>query len=199
MNRHRSALSSRGEITWDGVDRRARSPGRVGSGRDRRRAHPLPRGLSTGSSRSAASGSPGSTASRGPIPTRLGAGSIAIRDHGRARILVDAQDGRSRSRCARHGTRDGRRCSTANPSKFSENRAVFLNIEIPSGQHELILKYDPVEVRLGLAVSILLAGSLDSGVDRNSIVLDSWNNHCKGLGRTRALGLESIVNIFRTR
>ncbi len=41
--------------------------------------------------------------------------------------------------------------------KFSELReksAVFLNINIPEGHHELILKYDPIEVRIGLALSV---------------------------------------------
>ena len=39
------------------------------------------------------------------------------------------------------------------PVKIQRKSTVFLNIEIPAGQHELILKYDPIEVRLGIAVS----------------------------------------------
>ena len=30
-----------------------------------------------------------------------------------------------------------------------------MSIRVPAGQHELILNYDPAEVRLGLAVSML--------------------------------------------
>jgi hypothetical protein len=33
--------------------------------------------------------------------------------------------------------------------------SVFLHIEIPAGQHELILRYDPVEVRAGVVLSVL--------------------------------------------
>ncbi len=39
------------------------------------------------------------------------------------------------------------------PAKIQGKSPVFLNIDIPSGQHELILEYDPIEVRLGIAVS----------------------------------------------
>ncbi len=42
------------------------------------------------------------------------------------------------------------------PVKIQRKSAVFLNIDIPSGQHELILKYDPVEVRIGHGGLILL-------------------------------------------
>ncbi len=122
-------------------------------------------------------------ASRGPTPSRLAAGSTVIGDHGWARILVDARRG---DRLMVRETWDPgwKALLDGKPVEIQPKSAVFLNIEIPAGQHELILKYDPVEVRLGLVRLGLLAGCLDSGVDRNSIVLDSWNNHGKGLGRS---------------
>ena len=38
-------------------------------------------------------------------------------------------------------------------AKIQRKSPVFFNIEIPAGQHELILKYDPLEVRLGISLS----------------------------------------------
>jgi hypothetical protein len=80
--------------------------------------------------------------------TRLG----VIRDHGWARIMVDATEPswltvRETWEPGWKATVDGRTV-TIQPKSPG-----FLNIEIPSGQHELILKYDPGEVRLGLAIS----------------------------------------------
>jgi hypothetical protein len=46
-------------------------------------------------------------------------------------------------------TLDGKRAD------LQPESSVFLSIQIPSGQHELILRFDPVEVRVGLALSIL--------------------------------------------
>jgi hypothetical protein len=40
------------------------------------------------------------------------------------------------------------------PIEIEPKLGVFLNFHVPSGRHTLILKYDPLEVRLGLAVSI---------------------------------------------
>jgi uncharacterized membrane protein YfhO len=39
------------------------------------------------------------------------------------------------------------------PIEIQAKSGVFLNIQVPSGQHELVLEYDPIEVRLGLGVS----------------------------------------------
>jgi uncharacterized membrane protein YfhO len=39
------------------------------------------------------------------------------------------------------------------PVRIRPKSRVFLDVDIPSGQHELILKYDPTEVRIGLLVS----------------------------------------------
>jgi hypothetical protein len=75
-----------------------------------------------------------------------------IRDHGRARILVDAQEIdrltiRETFDPGWQALLDGR------PLKIEPKSTSFMNIEIPAGQHELILNFDPVEVRLGMAVS----------------------------------------------
>ena len=37
--------------------------------------------------------------------------------------------------------------------RFAAKIGRFLKIEVPAGQHELILRYDPREVQLGLAPS----------------------------------------------
>jgi hypothetical protein len=39
------------------------------------------------------------------------------------------------------------------PVRLEAKHSVFLGIRVPAGRHELVLKYDPVEVRIGLAVS----------------------------------------------
>jgi len=80
--------------------------------------------------------------------TRLG----VIRDHGWARIMVDATEAswltvRETWDPGWKATVDGRTVAIQAKSPG------FLNIEIPAGEHELILKYDPGEVKLGLAIS----------------------------------------------
>ena len=100
-----------------------------------------------------ASGSPGSPPSRGPIPSRLAPGSPSFETTAGPAFwsMPEAADRADRARDLGPGMEGAaRRQTRRNPG---ENRLFFLNIEIPSGQHELILKYDPAEVRLGLAVS----------------------------------------------
>ena len=82
----------------------------------------------------------------------LGSRLDVVRDHGWARILVDfKEDDRLTFRETWDpgwtALLDGR------PVKIRPKTGVFLDVDIPSGQHELILKYDPVEVRIGLAVT----------------------------------------------
>ena len=106
----------------------------------------------------------------------------AAKDHGRARILIEAD--LPHALTVRETWDPGWTAFLDGKlTKIQVNSPVFMKIEIPSGKHELILRYDPAEVRLSLAVSICSSGHRDSGVDRNSIVLDSWNNHRNGLGR----------------
>ena len=75
-----------------------------------------------------------------------------IRDDGRACILIDA---RAADRLTVRETWDWGWKATLDgkPAKIQPNSAVFMSIDIPAGQHKLILNYDPGEVRLGLAVS----------------------------------------------
>jgi hypothetical protein len=75
-----------------------------------------------------------------------------IWEHGRARIFIDAI---AADRLVVRETWDpGWRASLdGKPVEIQAKSAVFLDIQIPSGQHELIIEYDPGEVRLGLMVS----------------------------------------------
>ncbi len=140
-----------------------------------------PRANSSRSSGWDACGSRGSTAEPWAI-VRVAAGRdlTVQKSDGLARLTIESTAQRSLVVTRDLGPRmDGP--SRRRTGRFcSRNGAVFMNIEIQPGEHELILKYDPAEVRFGLMVSAGSAGSCDSGVDRNSIVLDSWNNHRKG-------------------
>ncbi len=83
----------------------------------------------------------------------------ATHGDGSAHIFVDAQAPdrltvRESHDPGWHGWLDGK------PVKIEAKSAVFLNIEIPGGQHELILKYDPMEVRLGLLISVMALACL---------------------------------------
>jgi hypothetical protein len=75
-----------------------------------------------------------------------------VQDHGRARIRVDAI---AADRLVVRETWDpGWQAFLDGKSvEIRAESGVFLSIQIPSGQHELILEYDPSEVRLGLAIS----------------------------------------------
>ena len=53
-----------------------------------------------------------------------------------------------------HGWLDGK------PVKIEVKSAFFFNINIPRGHHELILKYDPIEVRGGLLISVMALACL---------------------------------------
>ncbi len=57
----------------------------------------------------------------------------------------------------------------------------FLAIQVPRGEHQMILEYDPAEVRIGSMISACRAGLHDSRLDRNPPVLNSWNNAERGL------------------
>jgi hypothetical protein len=75
-----------------------------------------------------------------------------IRDHGRARILVDAKA--ADWLVVRETWDPGwRALLDGKPVEILPKSGIFLNIYVPSGQHELILEYDPSEVKLGLGVS----------------------------------------------
>jgi len=78
------------------------------------------------------------------------------RDHGWAHLAVDAPAGdrvvvRESWDPGWTALLDGARV------EIQPKWGVFLGVDVPTGRHELILKYDPSEVRVGLAVS---AGSL---------------------------------------
>jgi hypothetical protein len=76
-----------------------------------------------------------------------------LRDHGWARLIVDAP---ADDRVVMRETWDpGWKASLDGASLLLERKwGVFMTVKVPAGRHELILKYDPSEVRLGLAVSI---------------------------------------------
>jgi len=80
----------------------------------------------------------------------------AVRDHGWARLEVDAPAG---DRVVLRETWDPGWTAMLDGERVAVQPkwGVFLSVELPAGRHELILKYDPSEVWLGLAVS---AGSL---------------------------------------
>jgi hypothetical protein len=75
-----------------------------------------------------------------------------IRDNGRARILVDAI---AADRLVVRETWDPgwNALLDGKPVEIQAKSGVFLDIQVPSGQHELVLEYDPIEVRVGLGVS----------------------------------------------
>ena len=77
-----------------------------------------------------------------------------VRQHGWARILVDAEDA---DRLTIRETWDPGWTAHLDgaPVEIRSKSRVFLDIDIPFGQHELILKYDPIEVRIGLAISFV--------------------------------------------
>jgi hypothetical protein len=70
----------------------------------------------------------------------------------------------------------------------------FLGIDVPEGQHDLILEFRPAEVRVGIGLSLagILALSLIfvlTGNGRFRIPGMGW----QGLGRSQAVGLKSIL------
>jgi uncharacterized membrane protein YfhO len=40
-------------------------------------------------------------------------------------------------------------------AKICQNSGVFMQIEVPEGDHHVILTYDPPELKVGLAISLL--------------------------------------------
>jgi hypothetical protein len=80
--------------------------------------------------------------------TRLG----VIRDHGSARIKINSQ---VPDRLVIRETWDPGWSALLDgkPISLQAEYSVFLGVSIPPGGHELVLKYDPIEVRIGLAVS----------------------------------------------
>jgi hypothetical protein len=148
----RAARSSRGEVSWNGVI----------AARDRL--------IESGVSAVVAATPPPSAAHFDRIE-RVGRAWIAwqngkpwadsdasgtrldvIRDDGWARILVDAR--RADRLTVRETWDPGWKAQLdGKPVEIRPKSAVFMSIEIPAGQHELILNYDPDEVRLGLTVS----------------------------------------------
>ena len=75
-----------------------------------------------------------------------------VRDHGRARLLVDTI---AADRLVVRETWDPgwRAALDGKTVEIRANSGVFLEIQIPPGQHEVILEYDPREVRIGLGIS----------------------------------------------
>lgn len=71
-------------------------------------------------------------------------------------------------------------------------RGVFLAVKVPAGRHELVLQYDPAEVRIAVWTSVLgccavvFALTLPAPIRSTRIVID-------GLGRTQAAELESVL------
>jgi hypothetical protein len=75
-----------------------------------------------------------------------------IRDHTIARILVQAQE--PEELAVRETWDPGwKALIDGKPEKIERKSTAFMNIKIPAGEHEVVLFYDPGEVRLGLFVS----------------------------------------------
>jgi hypothetical protein len=74
-------------------------------------------------------------------------------EDGHVRILVDGREATVVT--VRETWEPGWRASLdGSPVEIRQESGVFCNIKIPAGQHELILDYDPTEIRAGLAVSV---------------------------------------------
>ena len=176
-------ISSRSEITWQRVAAQSRasyvSQGCMRSWRLRRRRT----GPSRGSRRSEGSGLSGSMGCPGPAPSRREAGSRSCETTAGLEFASNPND----------AEQPGRR-ETFDPGwtalidgkavKLRQNSGVFLQIDVPSGDHHVILKYDPIGGQSRPCALSFIMHFRDSGVDRNSNVLDSWNNDERGLGRS---------------
>jgi hypothetical protein len=82
------------------------------------------------------------------------------RDHGWARLIVNAP---AHDRVVMRESWDPGWTALLDgkPAALQPEWGVFLAVDVPPGRHELILKYEPAEVRLGLAVSVAaLVGSI---------------------------------------
>jgi hypothetical protein len=75
------------------------------------------------------------------------------RDHGRARLDVDAP---ASDRILVRETWDPGWIATLDGARVPIERewGVFMSVQLGPGRHKLILNYDPIEVRIGLAISI---------------------------------------------
>jgi hypothetical protein len=75
-----------------------------------------------------------------------------LNNHGRARILIDADQAHTLT--VRETWDPGWRAFLdGKPAKIGQKSPIFMNIDIQPGQHELILTYDPAEVRAGGTIS----------------------------------------------
>ena len=120
--------------------RAARPAARVGRRRDRRRDAAAGRGLRPRRAGRPASGSPGSIAEPwAEVELAGGRARAGADDHGEARILSPIRRGPIAWSCARPGTRAGRPSLDGRPAAVEPGSGPFLEIEIPSGEHELIL------------------------------------------------------------
>jgi Bacterial membrane protein YfhO len=145
------SLSSRSEITWNGVIRARDRLIESGVGAIVA-SSPPPQGVFERVERvdrvwiSWLAGKP--WADSNSARARL----AAFRDHGQARILVNAPA--AHTLAVRETWVPGwKALIDGQIAKIQRKSTGFMNIEIPAGEHELILKYDPLEVRLGIALS----------------------------------------------
>ena len=76
----------------------------------------------------------------------------AFRDHGLARILVDAPEALTLT--VRETWVPGWKAFVdGQPARIQQKSTVFLNIDVPPGHHNILFIYDPLDVRIGFAVS----------------------------------------------
>ena len=131
-----------------------RPAARIGRQRDRCRTASARRSRSRGSSASGRCGSHAWTANPGPIPSRPRPGSTSS-------AATDGRVSRSMRRepdrlVIRETWDPGWRAAIdGSPSEIQAKNGVFLSVVVPKGNHQLILSYDPAEVRLGLAISLV--------------------------------------------
>jgi uncharacterized membrane protein YfhO len=91
-----------------------------------------------------------------PKPWALSMGPEAriefVRDHGRARVTVDAPA--STEVIMRETWDPGWRAREGQKLlKLQAKWGIFLSLKVEPGHHTIILEYDPLEVRAGLAIS----------------------------------------------
>ena len=76
------------------------------------------------------------------------------------------------------------------PVAVEPDRRTFLQVPVASGRHLVTWRYDPIEVRVGGAISIFAALALVFGLT-GSLRFRSSGSVVPRLGRTQAFGLES--------
>lgn len=76
------------------------------------------------------------------------------------------------------------------PCPVEPDHQAFFAVNVPAGQHHVVIRYDPVEVRVGAAISIFAASIVVFGLT-GSLGFRSTRSVVPRLGRTQAFGLES--------